>query len=219
MKKKLLPDPPDLKYFDIGDLRKGALLDFMPKLATLKCVVENNGWHNHHSTWDHTWNVLNNLRTILHQQTTQVRTYFKVTRIDNRSLAELMEWAAVLHDIAKPKCLEMNGDKTHFPGHEELGSGMAIFILQKFSFTHSQINFVSRLIRFHGRPHGFFGEANPKLFSAGLANLVLAHPHNLTELLTLCYADSWRSHENVTDNPAYRLRIKRYVHLINTGWY
>ena len=58
-----------------------------------------------------------------------------------------LRWAALLHDIAKPRTRSVENGKVHFFGHEDVGAVMAREILRRLRFDRPFIEFVSRLVR------------------------------------------------------------------------
>jgi poly(A) polymerase len=58
--------------------------------------------------------------------------YAQVLRVVQRTPADLVtRWAALLHDIAKPRTKSIEGNKVHFFGHEDIGAYMARDILKR----------------------------------------------------------------------------------------
>jgi poly(A) polymerase len=64
---------------------------------------------------------------------------------------ELLPWAALLHDVAKPVTAVRNPDtgRVHFYNHERIGEEMAVRILERLRFPRKQIEDISRAVRFH----------------------------------------------------------------------
>ena len=57
--------------------------------------------------------------------------------------------AALLHDVAKPHTRTVEGDETHFYGHENVGASIASDLLGRFRFPHEVITTVSALVKHH----------------------------------------------------------------------
>jgi len=57
--------------------------------------------------------------------------------------------AALLHDVAKPRCRELTGGLATFYGHERLGEVMAQEILERLKYPRSLIDRVCLLVRRH----------------------------------------------------------------------
>ncbi|MGN0153904.1 MAG: CCA tRNA nucleotidyltransferase [Lachnospiraceae bacterium] len=69
--------------------------------------------------------------------------------IEEVPATEVMRWAALLHDVAKPvmKTTDEKGD--HFYGHNEMGVQMAREILSRLKFDNATIARVKRLVFWH----------------------------------------------------------------------
>ncbi len=64
---------------------------------------------------------------------------------------ELLPWAVLLHDIAKPVTAEKDlaTGKIHFYGHEKIGAEMAEEILQRLKFSNKQIDEIVACVLHH----------------------------------------------------------------------
>ena len=64
---------------------------------------------------------------------------------------ELLPWAVLLHDIAKPVTAEKDlaTGKIHFYGHEKVGADMAETILQRLKFPNQQTEEIVEAVRHH----------------------------------------------------------------------
>ena len=61
-------------------------------------------------------------------------------------------WAALLHDVGKPRCRTVGADGAiHFYGHEEIGAGMAEQILRRLKMPAALIGQVTAAVRSHMR--------------------------------------------------------------------
>lgn len=71
--------------------------------------------------------------------------------LENVPQEPVLRLAALLHDIAKPRCFCLDENKTgHFYGHPALGAEMAEDILTRLKFDNETKNAVCELIRRHG---------------------------------------------------------------------
>lgn len=62
----------------------------------------------------------------------------------------VLRWAALLHDVAKPKCRTTDADGTdHFYGHPQEGKIMAGQVLHRLKLDNDTINRVKRLVEWH----------------------------------------------------------------------
>jgi poly(A) polymerase len=64
---------------------------------------------------------------------------------------ELLPWAVLLHDVAKPCTAERDPatGSIHFYGHERLGADMAVALLTRLRFPKKQIESVATAVRHH----------------------------------------------------------------------
>ncbi|HEX9751442.1 MAG TPA: HDIG domain-containing protein [candidate division Zixibacteria bacterium] len=60
-----------------------------------------------------------------------------------------LRWAALLHDINKPQCRVVDGDKATFYGHEKRGSRTAARVLRRLRYPHDVADAVATLVDKH----------------------------------------------------------------------
>ena len=96
-----------------------------------------------------------------------------------------LRWAALLHDIAKPRTRSVENGKVHFFGHEDVGSVMSRDILRRLRFDRPFIEFVSRLVRMHMRANAYL----PDWTDGAVRRLMLEADDALPDLLDLSRAD------------------------------
>ncbi len=112
--------------------------------------------------------------------------YTHVLRVVERSSPRLVtRWAALLHDIAKPRTRTVEDGKVHFFGHEELGAHMARDILKRLHFDRDFIDSVSRIVRLHMRANAY----TPDWTDGAVRRLMLDSHDDLADLLDLSRAD------------------------------
>jgi poly(A) polymerase len=83
---------------------------------------------------------------------------------------ELLPWAVLLHDVAKPKTAERDPvmGSIHFYSHEKIGAEMAVEIMTRLRFPKKQIEDVATAVRHHMQ----FKDA-PKMRKATLRRMLL----------------------------------------------
>src|SRR5205807_1470987 len=112
--------------------------------------------------------------------------YAHVLRVVQRTRARLQtRWAALLHDIAKPRTKRVEGNKVHFFGHEDIGAHMARDILKRLHFDRSFIDNVSLLVKLHMRANAYTSDWT----DGAVRRLMLDAGTNLPDLLDLSRAD------------------------------
>ncbi|MGE3269899.1 MAG: HDIG domain-containing metalloprotein [Chloroflexota bacterium] len=67
----------------------------------------------------------------------------------------VVRWAALLHDIAKPRTRSVDNGVVHFIGHETLGEKMARKILQGLRLDRQTIDQVALLVAMHQRANAY----------------------------------------------------------------
>src|SRR3989475_4584355 len=112
--------------------------------------------------------------------------YTHVLRVVERSSPRLVtRWAALLHDIAKPRTRTVEDGKVHFFGHEDVGAYMARDILKRLHFDRDFIESVSRIVRLHMRANGYASDWT----DGAVRRLMLDSGADLPDLLDLSRAD------------------------------
>ena len=94
-------------------------------------------------------------------------------------------WAALLHDIAKPRTRSVENGQVHFFGHEDVGAVMARDILRRLKFDKPFIDHVARLVKLHMRANGYL----PDWTDGAVRRLMLDAGDALADLLDLSRAD------------------------------
>lgn len=96
-----------------------------------------------------------------------------------------VRWAALLHDIAKPRTYSAQGQEVHFFGHEAIGARQARQILTRLRLEHDLVNAVATLVEHHGRPAQYDADWT----DGGVRRLMLDVGPWLDDLLDLARAD------------------------------
>jgi len=64
----------------------------------------------------------------------------------------LLKWAAIFHDIGKPKTIKREEGRVRFFGHEEAGTSLVIEIMERLKFSNKAIKITARIVEHHMRP-------------------------------------------------------------------
>jgi len=78
--------------------------------------------------------------------------------VENIEPELVLRWAALLHDIGKPRTISKIKGETHFFGHELVGVGMSRRILSRLRYDHDLIQRVTRLVGMHQRINNYEGD-------------------------------------------------------------
>ncbi len=116
--------------------------------------------------------------------------YHTLEVVDNISRKTDNVWlrfAALVHDIAKPKTKKfIEGTGWTFHGHEEFGARMMKSIFRRMKLPMSQLDYIEKLIRLHLRPIALVSE---DVTDSAIRRLIVTADDDLDDLITLCRAD------------------------------
>lgn len=148
----------------------GLLAQFFPELESLKGVdvkTQNDKVYAHKDVFYHTLKVVDNISTMTNNV--------------------WLRFAALLHDIAKPKTKRYNPQTGWtFHGHEELGAKMVAKIFRNFKLPLEQQEYVEKLVRLHQRPMVLVDDG---VTDSAVRRLAVSAGSALEDLFTLCKAD------------------------------
>ena len=98
-----------------------------------------------------------------------------------------LRFAALVHDIAKPKTKKfIEGTGWTFHGHEELGARMMKSIFKRMKLPLSKLDYIEKLIRLHLRPIALVSD---EVTDSAIRRLIVTADEELNDLITLCRAD------------------------------
>jgi poly(A) polymerase len=78
--------------------------------------------------------------------------------VDNIEPELVLRWAALLHDVGKPRTISHVKGETHFFGHEFVGEDMSRRILGRLRYDRDLIERVSHLVAMHQRINNYEGD-------------------------------------------------------------
>lgn len=175
--KILMSDKPS---FGINLLSSSGLMkEVFPELTKLK-GVDSQDEFKHKDVYLHTLKVLDNVA------------------VSSNDLN--LRFAALYHDIAKPRCKRfVKGIGWTFHGHEELGARMFEKIARDLRLSQKNIKIISKLIRLHLRPIVI---AKDDVTDSAVRRLIVDAGEEIDKLMILCRAD-------ITSKN--KIRVKQYM--------
>lgn len=119
-----------------------------------------------------------------------------VDNISNLTENVWLRFAALIHDIAKPKTKRYNPSiGWTFHGHEEIGARMVERIFRRFKFPLDKSNYVETLVRLHQRPMML---VDSEITDSAIRRLAFNAGEALEDLFTLCKADITTKNPNLS---------------------
>jgi len=110
-----------------------------------------------------------------------------VDNISNKTDDVWLRFAALVHDIAKPKTKRfIEGTGWTFHGHEELGARMMRSIFKRMKLPMNKLDYMEKLVRLHLRPIALVSD---DVSDSAIRRLIVAADEDLQDLITLCRAD------------------------------
>jgi poly(A) polymerase len=123
----------------------------------------------------------------MHEDTARHKDVFEHTLrvVENVPAEETLRWAALLHDVAKPRTRTIENGEVHFHRHELVGAKMTRKILGNLKYSRELIEDVSHLVELHLRPNAYESDWT----DGAVRRLMREAGPNLERLLLLSRAD------------------------------
>jgi poly(A) polymerase len=216
-------------YAYISELDKQKILEVIfPEFRKMRGIGQ--GPYHHLDVWQHTLETLRQLDRIFKQtRSPEIKRYLEEVISADRPRRALLKFAALLHDIGKPKALRYEKGKIIFHGHEWMGVGPTEEISRRLKLSNDEISILRRIVRHHLRP-GFLADhdiitarAKFRFFrdtsSESLSTLLLSLADQRATKGPLTTADSRLRHERLVarliKEHYRRIKKKKIVRLVN----
>ncbi|MFB0528236.1 MAG: HDIG domain-containing metalloprotein, partial [bacterium] len=182
----------------------------IPEIETMKEKPEN--YYHREGLWGHSLETLKSLEEIL---ANPVRLFPGMSRkiivhLDEKIFGEverksLLKWAAIFHDIGKPKTVRREEQRVRFFGHEEAGTTMVMEIMERLKFSNKAIKIVEKTVEHHMRP-GNLSEA-PRLTDRAIHRFFRDLSQEGVDTLLLSLADRY-SYRKILPERQRRLALE-----------
>ncbi len=184
LNKIMLSPQPSKGIIDLD--RCGLLSIIFPELVALQGVETRNG-RAHKDNFYHTLEVLDNIASRPIEQTNHDE--HKSTTIPDEKEHELwLRWAALLHDIGKPKSKRWDPlIGWTFHNHNDIGERMIPNIFRRMKLPmNEKMKYVQKLVGLHMRPIVI---ADEEVTDSAIRRLLFEAGDDIDDLMALCTAD------------------------------
>lgn len=130
----------------------GLLTEILPVTTELKKVPPN--LHHHLNLFEHSIEVVNQIQKLYENSPIEVQEHLQKVDFGGMTRLAHLKLAGLLHDIGKPDTwtIEEDTGKHRFIKHDDLGAKMAVSMLKNAKFSKKQIDYISKMIKFHIYP-------------------------------------------------------------------
>lgn len=183
---RLLTEGGARRGFELLD-ESGLLPAVLPEVARMKGVEQTPDYHPEGDVFVHTLLILEQISNLKSQ------------------ISETLAYGALLHDIAKPVCIEKHGERITYYGHMEKGAEMAIEILKRLKRSRSVWERVASLVKNHLRH-----TQAPKMRVSTLKRFL--GEEGIEELLELTRLDALASNGDLQYYDFCRRKLEEFKH-------
>lgn len=165
----------------------GLLEQILPVSMELKRIPPN--LHHHLNLFEHSIEVVNQIQKLYEKSSPEVQNHLEKLDFGGTTRLAHLKFAGFLHDIGKPDTwtIEEDTGKHRFIKHDDVGSKMIVNILKEFKFSKKQIDYISKMIKFHIYPSHVVAapEINDKIYM----RLIRKMGNEVIDVIILAMAD------------------------------
>jgi len=124
----------------------------LPEIKPMRGIGQ--GPYHHLDVWQHTLETVKQLELVFDKlgQKEDIRGYLNQVIAGQRRRLALLKFAAILHDVGKPKALRHEKEKIIFHGHERVGLGLTRLISRRLKLSNEECASLERIVLWHLRP-------------------------------------------------------------------
>ncbi len=137
--------------------RVGLLSIIIPEVEMMREKPEN--YYHREGLWGHSLETLKSLEEILSSlgklfpgMSRKISAHLGEKIFGEVERESVLKWAAIFHDIGKPKKIVRDQGRVRFFGHEEAGTSVVTQIMERLKFSNKAIKIVERVVTHHMRP-------------------------------------------------------------------
>lgn len=167
--------------------KAGLLTEILPVCEDLKAIPPN--LHHHLNLFSHSIEVVKQIQIIYAKSSPEVQSHLQKTDFGGATRLAHLKFAGFLHDIGKPATwtIEEETLRHRFIKHDDAGAKMSIKFLKSAKFSKKQIDYVSKMIKYHIYPSHVAAapEINDKIYM----RLVRKMGNEVIDIIILAMAD------------------------------
>ncbi|MBL7130354.1 MAG: HD domain-containing protein [Candidatus Omnitrophica bacterium] len=132
--------------------KMGILSRIIPQIELMRSIKQ--GPYHHLDVWGHSLEALRQLEILLldSKDDDELNCYLNEKIAGERKRKQLIKLVCLLHDIGKPRALEVKDGKTRFHGHERIGKDIAEVVSERLKLSTREKFAIDTMIFWHLRP-------------------------------------------------------------------
>lgn len=167
--------------------KTGLLAEILPISQELKKVPPN--LHHHLDLFNHSIEAISQIQAIVQKSCPEVKEHLQKIDFGGASRLTHLKLAGLLHDIGKPSTwtIEEETGRHRFIKHDDIGSKMGAKILKSAKFSKKQIEYITKMIKFHIYPSHVV--AAPEITEKIYMRFIRKMENEVIDIIILAMAD------------------------------